>query len=200
VIDRALALGLAVILVAAAAAPAAAFDTGRSFAPGTRILSLEAGAGAQDNLESGVQSDLELWYAGARLALVPFGTVGSGGPLYGAFDVGLEPLYVRYSGPTRAFFAGLGAVGRYHFLSLGRLAPFVEVGGFAGGTDLEVPEIDSAFTFLLQGTVGLAYFVTEHVSLYAGYRFIHVSNGNTDQPNRGFEVHSGVAGMSFHFR
>jgi opacity protein-like surface antigen len=76
----------------------------------------------------------------------------------------------------------------------------VEVGAFAGGTDLEVREIDSAFTFLLEGTVGLAYFMADNVSLYAGYRFIHVSNGNTDRPNRGFEAHSGLAGVTFHFR
>lgn len=199
-IRRALRPVLAMAIVLVGAVPAGAFDAGPIFARGARILSLEGGGGAQDNLESGVQSDLELRYAGARLSLVPFGPTGAGGPLFGALDVGLEPLYVRYSGPTRAFFAGLGAVGRYHFLSLGRLAPFVEVGGFAGGTDLEVPEIDSAFTFLLEGTVGLAYFVTDRVSLYAGYRFIHVSNGNTDRPNRGFEVHSGLAGVSFHFR
>ncbi|MCL6640195.1 MAG: acyloxyacyl hydrolase [Candidatus Rokubacteria bacterium] len=199
-IRRVLPLVLVAILTAGGAAPAGAVDAGERFARGTRLLSLEAGAGAQDNLEGGFQSDLEFWYAGARVSLVPFGPTGVGGPFYGAFDVSLEPLYVRYSGPTRAFFAGLGAVGRYHFLSLGRLAPFVEAGAFAGGTDLEVPEIDSAFTFLLEGTVGLAYFVADNVSLYAGYRFIHVSNGNTDRPNRGFEAHSGLAGVTFHFR
>lgn len=197
---RALGLLLAVAVLGVAAAPAVAFDADRAFAPGTRLLSLEAGGGSQDNLEGGVQSGLDLWYAGARVALVPFGPVAPGSPLHGAFDVGLEPLYVRYSGPTTAFFAGLGAVGRYHFLALGRLAPFVEIGGFAGGTDLEVREIDSTFTFLLQGTLGVAYFVTDTVSVYAGYRFIHVSNGNTDRPNRGFEAHSGLAGVSFHFR
>lgn len=196
--------GRALLLAAAAllgmAAPAAAFDAGRTFERGSRILSLAAGGGAQDNLEGGAQSGLDLWYVGGRAALVPFGPAGAGGPFYGAFDVGVEPLYVRYSEPVRAFFAGLGAVGRYHFLALGRLVPFVEVGGFAGGTDLEVREIDSTFTFLLQGTLGVACFVTDTVSVYAGYRFIHVSNGNTDRPNRGFEAHSGLAGVSFHFR
>ncbi|HXG15551.1 MAG TPA: acyloxyacyl hydrolase [Calidithermus sp.] len=191
---------LAAAVLLAAAPSAAAFDPDGAFARGTWILSLEGGAGAQENLEPGPQSDLELRYVGARVSVVPFGPTGSGGPWYGALDVGLEPLYVRYGGPTTAFFAGLGAVGRYHFLGLGRLVPFVEVGGFAGGTDLEVREIDSPFTFLLQGTLGVAYFVSSAVSLYVGYRFIHVSNGNTDQPNRGFEAHSGVAGVSFHFR
>lgn len=197
---RGLAVWLAAVLVLAGAVPAVAFDAGRAFERGSWIVSLEAGGGAQDNLEGGFQSDLDLFYAGGRLSLVPFGPVGAGTPLYGAFDVGLEPFYVHYRGPTTAFFAGLGAVGRYHFLALGRLAPFVEVGGFAGGTDLEVREIDSAFTFLLQGTLGVAYFVTDTVSVYAGYRFIHVSNGNVERPNRGFEAHSGLAGVSFHFR
>jgi hypothetical protein len=28
---------------------------------------------------------------------------------------------------------------------------------------------------------------------------LHASNGNTKQPNRGFEAHSGVVGVSFFF-
>jgi opacity protein-like surface antigen len=70
---------------------------------------------------------------------------------------------------------------------------------FAGGTDLRIKEIDSDFTFLLWAGAGAAFFVTDRAALYAGYRWLHASNGNTKQPNRGFEAHSGVVGVSLFF-
>lgn len=63
-----------------------------------------------------------------------------------------------------------------------------------------MPEIDSTFTFVAEAGVGLSYFVTDTVALNAGYRFQHISNGNTSSPNRGFNSNSGVVGVSFHFK
>ena len=59
--------------------------------------------------------------------------------------------------------------------------------------------IRSDFTFLLWGGAGASYFVTDRTAVYAGYRYQHVSNGNTSKPNRGFESNVGVVGMSFFF-
>ena len=67
----------------------------------------------------------------------------------------------------------------------------------AGGTSLRVPEINSSFTFVLEGGAGLAYFVTDKVAVNFGYRFQHISNGNTSSPNRGFNSDSGVIGVSY---
>jgi opacity protein-like surface antigen len=110
----------------------------------------------------------------------------------------VEPLYQRYLDPD-AFFAGLGATFRYHFLSLGRFVPYAEAAAFAGGTDLNIREIDSNFSFLLWAGAGASFFVTDRTALYAGYRWTHVSNGGTSDPNRGLEAHTGIFGMSFFF-
>jgi hypothetical protein len=79
------------------------------------------------------------------------------------------------------------------------VVPYLEVGGAAGGTDLQVREINSAFAFLLFGGLGASIFISNKTALYAGYRYQHVSNGNTNRPNRGFESNVGVAGISFFF-
>jgi len=186
------------VLLPAAAAPA--FDPAATFRQGAFVISPEVGYGQQFDLEDKrVFSDVELVNAGVRLGWLPFAPAGPG-PLHGALEVGLEPLYQRYLEPHDAFFAGLGATARYHFLSLGRFVPYAEAAAFAGGTDLRIPEIDSDFTFLLFAGVGASVFVTDRTALYAGYRWQHVSNGNTDQPNRGFESHTGVVGVSFFFQ
>ena len=100
------------------------------------------------------------WNLPNLIGLIPFGIAGPG-VLQGALEVGLEPIYQRYVSPVGAFYAGLAAVMRYHFTSLGRFVPYVELAGAAGGTDLRVAEQQTSFGFLLFGGVGLSYFVTD---------------------------------------
>jgi len=191
---------VAAVFVATMVVPAYAFDSDLTFQKGTWIGSLEGGGGSQNNLEDHRrQTGIDLWYAGARLSYLPWGTIGSGF-FHGAFEPGLEAIYQRYTKPADKYYAGLALSGRYHFLSLGRFVPYIELLAAAGGTNLRVIEIDSDFAFWLAGGIGASFFVTDNLALYAGYRMIHVSNGNTSQPNRGFEADTGVVGMSYFFK
>ena len=191
---------LAVALVLSVASPAMAFDPEQTFKKGSFVLSLDGGGGTQNNLEKHrVQTGLDLWWIQGRASLLPLGTSGRDGFFYGALEVGVEPIYQKYTGPVDAYFAGLGLAARYHFLSLGVFAPYVELGAAAGGTSLRVIEMDSTFTVRLYGGLGASLFVADNAALYAGYRMVHLSNGNTSRPNRGFEADTGVVGLSFFF-
>ena len=195
-----LTLGLAGLAVLLAAPAALAFDLQQTFRQGSFVVSPEAGYGRQFNMEDKrVVTGVEFVNAGLRVGWLPFSPLGPG-PLHGSFEVGLEPLYQRYTEPHDAYFAGLGLTGRYHFLSLGRFVPYVEGAAVAGGTDLKIREIASDFTFVVWVGAGMAYFVTDRTALYGGYRYQHVSNGCIERPNRGFESHTGVAGVSFFFQ
>ena len=190
---------LALLLVLLAASPVLAFDPEQTFQQGAFTLSPELGYGHQFNLEDKhVYTGVEFVNAGVRFGWLPFKPVGPG-PLHGAFEIGLEPIYQRYFDKVDAFFGGLGVTFRYSFLSLGRFVPYVEVAAAAGGTDLKIFEIRSDFSFVLWGGAGLSYFITDHTAIYGGYRYQHVSNGNTERTNRGFESNTGVAGVSFYF-
>ena len=178
---------------------AAAFDADETFAKGTFVISGEGSYGTQFNLEGFNDSDLKTLSAGLRGSILPFGAAGPGF-VHGAFEMGLEALYQRYLDPHPAFWAGALAVFRYHFLSLGRVVPYVEVGGGFGGTDLKVREIDSDVSFMLWGGAGLSVFVTNTAAVYAGYRYQHNSNSNIDSPNRGIESHQVVFGVSYYLR
>ncbi|MBI1735308.1 MAG: acyloxyacyl hydrolase [Candidatus Rokubacteria bacterium] len=183
-------------LLVAVAVPAVAHDARQTFRKGTVVLSVEGGYGEQDNItEFPDDPGLEFWNAGVRASLLPFAPFEAG-PLFGTLELGVEPYYQRYLHPYEAYFAGLGGTVRYHFLALGRVVPYAEVMAAAGRTTLRTVEIDSEFTFLLHAGIGLALFLTDNTALYAGYRFQHVSNGNTSDPNRGFESRSGVLGVS----
>jgi hypothetical protein len=191
----------AVAFVAAtlSASPASAFDPEQTFKPWGVVLSLDGGGGAQTNFDNTRHQSIDLWWIQGRASLLPFGTIGKDSIFYGALEIGLEPIYQQYFGRTNAYWAGLGAATRYHFLSLGGFVPYLELGAAAGGTNLKVIEMDSHFAFRLYGGAGASLFITDHTALYAGYRMVHLSNGNTSRPNRGFEAHSGVLGVSFYF-
>jgi opacity protein-like surface antigen len=180
--------------------PAAAFDANTTFAKGTYVLSGEGSYGEQFNREGFSElSDLKLWNVGLRASILPFGVTGPG-VLRGAVEAGLEPLYQRTLEPHSAFWAGLIVVARYHFLTLGRFVPYVEVAGGPGGTDLEVREIDSNFSFVVWGGAGISLFLTDTTAIYAGYRYEHNSNAGTATPNRGLDFHVAVFGVSYYVR
>jgi opacity protein-like surface antigen len=198
--NRRLTATISIVALLLAAAPAWAFDAEQTFKKGTFVLSGEGAYGWQSNLEhKRSASHVEFYDADVRFSLLPLDTIARSSFLYGALEVGLEPLYQHYTTPKQAFWAGLAAVLRYHFLGLGRVVPYAELGGGAGGTDLDVREINSTFAFLVFGGLGASIFVSNKTALYVGYRYQHVSNGNTSQPNRGFESNIGVAGISFFF-
>ena len=198
--NRRLTASISIVALLLAAAPAWAFDAEQTFKKGTFVLSGEGAYGWQTNLEhKRSASHVEFYDADVRFSLLPLDTMAKSSFLYGALEVGLEPLYQHYTTPKQAFWAGLAAVLRYHFLGLGRVVPYAELGGGAGGTDLDVREINSTFAFLVFGGLGASIFVSNKTALYVGYRYQHVSNGNTSQPNRGFESNVGVAGISFFF-
>jgi opacity protein-like surface antigen len=189
-----------VAIVLTVASPALGFDPEQTFKKGGFVLSVDGGGGSQNDLERhGRQTGIDLWWIQGRASLLPFGTTGKDGFLYGAFEVGLEPVYQKYFGNVDAYFAGLGLAARYHFLSLGVIAPYVELGAAVGGTNLRAIEIDSTFAFRLYGGLGASLFISDNAAIYAGYRMVHVSNGNTSRPNRGFEADTGVLGVSFFF-
>lgn len=176
-----------------------AFDPKQTFAKGSFVLSPEVGFGDQFNLEDHhVFTNVKYVSAGVRFGWLPFDPMGPG-PLFGAFEVGPQVRYQQYYEPKGAFYAGAGLALRYHFLSLGRFVPYVEAAATAGGTNLNVFEIDSTFTFVVWGGLGASFFVTDRTAIYGGYRYEHISNGHTSEPNRGLEINSGIFGVSYFF-
>ena len=182
------------------ARPAPAYDPQATFAKGTTIVGLQVGGGAFNDVEGHrYVTDISFVNVTPRVSYLFFAPFGSG-LLLSAFEPGLEGWFQQYLSPHSSSAEGLKLAGRYHFIGLGRLVPYLEITGGAAGTSLKVREIDSTFTFVAEAGAGLAYFVTDSLAVNAGYRFQHISNGHTSNPNRGFNSDSGVVGVSFHFK
>ena len=188
------------VAVLSSARPAPAYDAEAAFARGTTIFGLQIGGGAINDVEDQrTVSDISFINVTPRVSYLFFSPFGAGW-LRSAVEPGIEGWFQYYRSPHSATAEGLKLALRYHFIGLGRLVPYLEATGGAGATNLRVPEIDSTFTFVAEAGVGLSYFVTDTVALNAGFRFQHISNGNTSSPNRGFNSNSGVVGVSFHFK
>lgn len=190
---------LALLALSSWAVPAAAADPAEEFARGTKIISIQVGGGAQNNVENhGRLSNISFVNLTPRLSVLPLDPVGSGF-FKGSVETGLEPWFQYYLEPETATAEGLKAAVRYHFLSASPIFPYAEVTAGAAGTSLKVLEIRSSFTFVLEAGVGVSYFVAPGVALTGGYRFQHISNGNIESPNRGFNSDTGTVGVSFFF-
>ena len=196
---RASALVAALLLLGVAPRVGAAFDADAEFARGTTILGLQVGGGVQNNVEGQrVISGISFLNFTPRLSYLPFEPFGSG-RLRSAIEPGLEGWLQYYREPRVATAEGLKVALRYHFIGFGPLVPYLEGTAGAGGTKLDVSEARSRFTFVLEAGAGVSYFLTPGVAINLGYRFQHVSNGNTSKPNRGFNSDTGVLGVSFYF-
>jgi opacity protein-like surface antigen len=198
---RGVAVVTAVVLaVLAVARPVPAFDSEAPFARGTTIFSLQVGGGVANNIERHrTVSDISFLTATPRVSHLFFEPFGSG-LLRSAVEPGVEGWFQYYLSPKQATAEGVKLAMRYHLIGFGRLVPYFEATAGAGGTSLRVREIDSAFTCVLEAGAGLSYFVTDTVALNAGYRFQHISNGHTSDPNRGFNSDAGIGGVSFYFK
>jgi opacity protein-like surface antigen len=180
--------------------PTPAYDPDATFARGTTIFGLQVGGGAANNVEGHrTVSDISFLTATPRVSYLFFAPFGSG-LLRSAVEPGLEGWFQYYLSPKEATAQGLKLAMRYHLIGLVRVVPYIEGTAGAGGTSLRVREIDSTLTFVLEAGAGLSYFVTDTVALNAGYRFQHISNGHTSNPNRGFNSDTGMGGVSFYFK
>ena len=119
----------------------------------------------------------------------------------GQITVGGEVQFNQYVEPLSAYLMALTPTAKYTFLASDRLRPYVEIGAGIVWTDLadRIPEKGSQFNFNLQAGAGLSYFVLPTASIDVTYRFQHISNAGTAQPNKGIDAGLVLVGISKFF-
>jgi len=105
----------------------------------------------------------------------------------GSVALGVEAAVLGIAEPTGAYGIGVTPKLIYTLTSFGQLKPYVEGGGGPLWTNFDgrIPEQGSDFNFLVWGGAGATYDLTSRWALNAGVRFSHISNADTDSPNRG---------------
>ncbi len=169
-------------------------------AKGTRELSLASGytyTHRRTDAHTTKLTGVPMILGGGVVATDPLGTSWYRGQM----TVGGEVQFTQYVEPLTTYLVALTPTAKYTFLVSDRLRPYVEVGAGLVWTDLgdRIPEKGSQFNFNLQVGAGLSYVLTPATSVNASYRFQHISNAGTAEPNLGIDAGVMLIGISKFF-
>ena len=84
-------------------------------------------------------------------------------------------------------------------LKIGRWMPYAKVGTGGIFTSHRFREESTRIDFLVQGGVGISYFLNKKNSLNIEYRRRHFSNASLEMPNNGVNVSEIIVGISHYF-
>ncbi|MFQ5658439.1 MAG: acyloxyacyl hydrolase [Candidatus Methylomirabilales bacterium] len=175
-----------------AAAPARLFGSGKQ--------EIALAAGYAFDISGGTESEIEdIQYA----FLAPRWGIGITDPLggnawyRGNVELLGEGQFFFETEPTGGFAGGIAVLFRYNFLPDGKFIPFVEAGAGILGLDFDVAGQRDGFNFSPQGGLGFHYFVSERTALTGEWRFLHISNAGTRDPNDGINSSLFLLGVSF---
>jgi lipid A 3-O-deacylase len=89
-------------------------------------------------------------------------------------------MAVDYGGRSMV---GAYVLGHWRFTSMDRFIPYVLAGGGPLFVDLGLPTMGTRLCFSYQGGTGLQYLIDKNTALSLEYRYHHISNAGTAEPN-----------------
>jgi lipid A 3-O-deacylase len=110
------------------------------------------------------------------------------------------PLHLAVDPRTRVMM-GVYLLGSWKFVGLKekRLYPYVFAGGGVLFVDLGLPSMGSRLDFSYQGGTGIQYLIRKDLAVTAEYRYHHISNAGTSEPNEPLNSSKFLFGISlFH--
>jgi opacity protein-like surface antigen len=124
--------------------------------------------------------------------------VGKGSWYQGRHEVLLElPYHLAVNKNGRSMVGGY-MLGHWRFTALTTMVPYVLAGGGPLFVDLGLPTMGTKFCFSYQGGTGLQYFIDKNVALNGEYRYHHISNAGTANPNEPINSSKILFGISFY--
>ena len=107
------------------------------------------------------------------------------------------PLHLTVDPRVRTMTGGY-LLGSWKFTSLKEFAPYLFAGGGVLYNDLGLATQGTRLNFSYQGGVGLQWFVRKDTALGAEYRYHHVSNAGTADPNEPLNSSKILFGVSLY--
>jgi lipid A 3-O-deacylase len=123
--------------------------------------------------------------------------VGKGHWYQGRHELLLElPYHLALDHGDRSMTGGY-ILGSWKFTAPERLVPYVFAGGGVLFVDLGLPTMGTRLDFSYQGGTGIQYFIRKDLALMAEYRYHHISNAGTAEPNEPLNSSKFLIGVSF---
>jgi len=153
------------------------------------------GFGSDSIPEGDYQTVLLVWHLGINLDRV-FPSLKSH---RGKLTFFLEPQFNPVTNPKDDYEFGVGLGFQYQYPIMEKMSLYAL--GSVGPHYISVVTEDQANGFVFSDMVGagLYFHLTDKSAINVGYRFRHLSNGDTVKPNTGIDSHFGVIGYSVFF-
>jgi lipid A 3-O-deacylase len=121
------------------------------------------------------------------------------GVLRGRLELAIEltPVFMAFQS-NRVEGAGVSpAMFRWNLREHGPFHPFLELAGGVVATDREVPEGTTRWNFTAHAGAGARVRVAPRWAVMVGYRYHHLSNGNSVARNPGINSNVGYLGLAY---
>ena len=123
---------------------------------------------------------------------------GKGHWYQGRHELLLElPYHLAVDHGGRSMVGG-NILGSWKFTAPERIIPYLFAGGGVLYVDLGLPTMGTRLDFSYQGGTGVQYFIRKDLALMAEYRYHHISNAGTAEPNEPINSSKFLIGVSFY--
>jgi len=141
---------------------------------------------------------VQTWDAILRAGYFLSDEVGKGSWYQGRHEILFElPFHLAVDHGGRSMVGGY-VLGHWRFTSMDRYVPYVLAGGGPLFVDLGLPTMGTKLCFSYQGGTGLQYLIDKNTALSLEYRYHHISNAGTAEPNEPLNSSKILFGISFY--
>lgn len=142
---------------------------------------------------------VQTWDAILRAGFFLSDDVGRGRWYQGRHEVLLElPYHMAVDHGGRSMVGGY-ILGHWRFTSMDKFGPYILAGGGPLFVDLGLPTMGTKLCFSYQGGTGVQYFIDKKTALNMEYRYHHISNAGTAEPNEPINSSKILLGVSVYY-
>ncbi len=106
------------------------------------------------------------------------------------------PIYIVYH-PETAIMTGVNFLACWDFTASDKIVPYVFAGGGFVYTNVDSADLGTDYNGNYQGGIGIHYFIKDNVTIDFNYRYHHISNAGTSEPNEPLNSTKMFLGLSF---
>lgn len=162
----------------------------------TGEFGLLTGYGITHKYFGATRTQVQTWDVIARFGRFLSDEVGKGSWYQGRHELLVElPYHMAVDHGGRSMVGGY-LLGSWKFTGLKNAAPYVFAGGGPLYVDLGLPTMGTKLCFSYQGGTGLQYFINRETALNLEYRYHHISNAGTAEPNEPLNSSKILLGVS----
>ena len=188
---------LTVLLIALITGSALADDHVKTTANARYELTLLTGYGITHRGFGETSTQVQTWDAIARLGWYLSEEIGKGSWYQGRHQLLVElPYHLAVDHGGRSMVGGY-LLGSWKFTSLTSVKPYIFAGGGPVYVDLGLPSMGAKLNFSYQGGTGLQIPIAQATMFNLEYRYHHISNAGTANPNEPLNSSKILLGISW---